>query len=427
MDSTAELGLIETFKRYGLVMVVLPALLVAASVGYVIHGVLVKDFGSVFSSGVMGLIEEAYDPASFTAGTESPAYQHFNKLISERIHAGLLTAIRLRANDGTIVYSTKQNEIGTRLPLDEAAQKALEGESVTSITRSDRLLETTAPQVEIVAPIRFSGSSEIAGVVEAYKPYTSISSAIQRVMITLLAIVLTGSVVTYTLLRLLVLRATTQIAQGQRQVSNLNGRLSDSLRDLEAHYVGTLQTLTAAVDAKDSYTARHSMNVADLAGALGRKVGMADMAENLERAGLLHDVGKIGVPEAALKKPGKLTQAEFDAIKEHPAIGATMIEGVPFLREIVPLVRSHHERWDGTGYPDRLAGTDIPAAARVLSVADAFDAMTTTRPYRAAMSVAEAKAELMMGRGTQFDPALVDAFIELIEDGDVRVKDAGAA
>jgi HD-GYP domain-containing protein (c-di-GMP phosphodiesterase class II) len=138
--------------------------------------------------------------------------------------------------------------------------------------------------------------------------------------------------------------------------------------------------------------------------------------QDIRVAGLLHDLGKVGISESILNKPGKLTEEEFAKIKEHPALGATMIiSEVESSRRLVPIVRHHHERFDGKGYPDGLAGEAIPLEARIMSVVDVFDAMTHERSYRKALSREEAIAELERGAGTQFDPAVVKAFLALLE------------
>jgi putative nucleotidyltransferase with HDIG domain len=217
------------------------------------------------------------------------------------------------------------------------------------------------------------------------------------------------------MLRRFVRRAERAFADDQKVIDALDRRLKHSLHELEEHSVGTLQALVAAVDARDTYTAHHSLNVSDYSCAIARQMGLRDELGALERAGLLHDIGKIGVSEYALLKPGRLTPEEYASIKEHSEIGARIIEMAPFLSTIVPVIRHHHERWDGEGYPAGLAGEDIPQLSRILGVADALDAMTSHRSYRNALSVTRARKELIEGRGSQFDPAVVDATVALLD------------
>jgi HD-GYP domain-containing protein (c-di-GMP phosphodiesterase class II) len=140
--------------------------------------------------------------------------------------------------------------------------------------------------------------------------------------------------------------------------------------------------------------------------------------EDVKYAGLLHDIGKIGVSELILNKPGRLTPAEFDEIKKHPTLGANIIADVPFLRPLVPMVLHHHEFFDGNGYPSGIKGDQIPFGARILSVADAYEAMTSDRPYRRSLSAQAALEILMNGKGKQFDPRIVDTFTEILRSGD---------
>ncbi len=184
--------------------------------------------------------------------------------------------------------------------------------------------------------------------------------------------------------------------------------------DQRSLFFGTIEALAASIDAKDSYTNGHSQRVAHLAWKLAIAAGLDDeAAERVRISGLLHDVGKIGVPEAILCKPGKLEDHEFEQIKQHPGIGARILKDIPFLSDIIPGVLYHHERLDGRGYPEGLSGDDVPMIARILCIADSFDAMSSNRSYRSAMSRERVLTELRNSAGKQFDPELVEHFIRL--------------
>jgi putative nucleotidyltransferase with HDIG domain len=194
------------------------------------------------------------------------------------------------------------------------------------------------------------------------------------------------------------------------------GRVEDAKGHVDALnklYLSTVETLATAIDAKDEVTHGHIRRVQIAAVALARETGITDgpTIQAIEAAALLHDTGKIAVPEHILNKPGKLTPAEFERMKLHAPIGAEILSAIDFPYPVVPIVRHHHENWDGTGYPDRIAGEAIPIGARILSVVDCFDALTSDRPYRRRMSNADAIAILLERRGTMYDPQIVDIFI----------------
>jgi HD-GYP domain-containing protein (c-di-GMP phosphodiesterase class II) len=183
--------------------------------------------------------------------------------------------------------------------------------------------------------------------------------------------------------------------------------------ELESSFATTLGVLADALETKDAYTADHADRVADLAIQTGRLLGLDDAAlRALRYCALLHDIGKIGIRSELLTKPGRLTPQEFDEIKEHSLIGAAMLQRIPLLAGVAPLVRAVHERHDGGGYPDGLAADAIPLPARIVAVCDALHAMTSDRPYRAARPLDDALAELHRCAGTQFDPVVVAAVVE---------------
>lgn len=179
--------------------------------------------------------------------------------------------------------------------------------------------------------------------------------------------------------------------------------------------LATIQALAAAVDAKDPYTQGHSTRVAEYAARLASWTGASQSDIDLvHTTGTLHDVGKIGVPDSILQKPGRLDDEERRVMETHPVLGEVIVKKAPQLALSLPGVRHHHERWDGGGYPDGLAGEAIPYVARILAVADTYDAMTSDRPYRKGMAPETALAEIERGAGTQFDPELARAFADLM-------------
>lgn len=186
---------------------------------------------------------------------------------------------------------------------------------------------------------------------------------------------------------------------------------------LEEAYVSMVRVLAASLDARDPYTMGHSTRVARMACALGRRLGMGDEElANLERAGIFHDLGKIQTPDDVLLKGESLSRAEEEQMKNHPVGGTEILRMAPFLHRYIPVVRAHHEWYNGDGYPDGLKGDEIPLHAQLIALADAFDAMTTDRPYRQALSTEEAIDEILQFRGTQFSPELADAFAKMMRE-----------
>ena len=212
------------------------------------------------------------------------------------------------------------------------------------------------------------------------------------------------------------------ILQNKDYQLHLEEKVEQQTDKIRSSFLNSITSLAYALEAKDKYTSGHSQRVAEMAVATAREMGMPqDKVEKIRLAGLVHDIGKIGVRESVLNKAGKLTDDEYHEIISHCEIGERILSPILEDEEMLKMVRHHHERYDGMGYPDGLSGKRIPEAARVLAVADAYDAMTSDRPYRAAMSSEMANAELEEGKGKQFDPVVVDAFLKIIE-GDKRHK-----
>ena len=202
-------------------------------------------------------------------------------------------------------------------------------------------------------------------------------------------------------------------------------RLKQALRQNQELFLETIRTLAAAIDAKDPYTRGHSERVSSYSMAIARHLGLTqDEVFRVRTAAILHDVGKLGIRDGILNKPGGLTDEEYTVMRQHTAIGAQIMEPIRMLKDIIPGIRNHHEAWDGTGYPDRLAGDQVPLVARIIGVADTFDAMTTNRPYQEAKTLDFVLARMRAMSGNKFDPKVVDALLAAVAAGDVTPPSA---
>ena len=203
----------------------------------------------------------------------------------------------------------------------------------------------------------------------------------------------------------------------EEKVENRTNALLEKHRTLQKLYINTVEAIVRAIEAKDAYTVGHSKRVSKYCRRIAAKMGIdSDNLQDIEIAGLLHDVGKIGISDTILGKPSKLTIEEYETIKEHPSISLKIIEPIQEFKKVKEYVKYHHEKYDGTGYPDQLKGEDIPLGARILSVADAFDTMWIGRHYHAPWDLDTVIKEFQKNRGTQFDPRVVDVFVELLKE-----------
>lgn len=208
------------------------------------------------------------------------------------------------------------------------------------------------------------------------------------------------------------------------EIKRINDELSNTNEQLEKAYLESIEVLRYTVEAKDPYTRGHSDRVSEYSVLIGKKLGLSeDELKTLKIGGLFHDVGKIGIPDNILLKEAKLTDDEYSQIKNHPTIGAHILQNATIFKDIIPIVKHHHEKYDGNGYPSRLKGEDIPFMARIAAVADTFDAMTSKRSYRDPLSLDIVKAEIEKYSGSQFDPKIAKVFLEILNSEYDSIKE----
>ncbi len=379
----------------------------------------------------------------YVKGAVSPLLVHGNRL--EPVSGRRLTyleksvgaqpdilSVKVWRKDGLLAWTNvDQNRIRHTFPLDDEL-----GEAITDNRPIAALIDTGGGDTgedafernqlarahgvhhlfEVYAPIENRNGSRAIGAYEIYANPHALGRLIGSRR-TMLWLAVGGVFLALWLALALLVRGASRVLRRQNdELRARTLRLAESNRLLEESALEAVETLNATVDAKDPYTAGHSQRVQRIAVALGEELGLErDQLEVLRFAGLFHDIGKIGVPDAILTKPDRLTELEFEIVKRHPEDGARIVGRLNRLHAAVPAVLHHHERWDGRGYPHGLRSDGIPLEAAIVGLADAVDAMTTDRPYSCARTLEDATEEVVRNRGTQFAPLVVDAFITLVE------------
>ncbi|HEY5555987.1 HD-GYP domain-containing protein [Acetobacterium sp.] len=266
--------------------------------------------------------------------------------------------------------------------------------------------------INVYEPILYDGKIEGVAVLQILEKNISEHA---NMIVQVIALTVFGGFIILFLLLVGILYKTSQTLLNQnKELINQKSEIELSLKKLDDAYLNTVFALSNAVDARDPDTAGHSERVSKISMLLSRELNMtAENLKILEYAGLFHDIGKIGIPDHILNKNGKLTDEEYEVIKKHPDIGINILSNVGFLAEALPIIRHHHERFSGNGYPCGIKGEEIPLGSRIIAIADTYDAMTTDRPYRKRFSHDAAVAEIQKNSGTQFDNMLVDVFMKI--------------
>ncbi|KAF5047641.1 HD domain protein [anaerobic digester metagenome] len=254
----------------------------------------------------------------------------------------------------------------------------------------------------------------------------NINPHIKQITVEITIIVILGLILLYVSLMRIVYSSSKTLSFQNKELIKKRNEIESAYAKLNNSYKNTIIALSNSIDAKDTYTAGHSSRVANISLKIGKQLELNEEELNtLYTAALLHDIGKIGIPDEILKKKDKLNDYEYTKIKEHSAIGADMLKDVTPLHNIVPIILYHHERVDGTGYPFGLNRNNIPLEALIIAVADSYDAMTSNRPYRGALSRDTAINQIIKFKGTQYDCVVVDAFIKCITENDYKMISYG--
>jgi putative nucleotidyltransferase with HDIG domain len=384
-------------------------------------------FGSVFSDDV------------FQRGLTADERQDLLSVVTFHFSIYNVVATDFFDRTGTIVFSYDSDEIGRQLdsatyPELASALNGMREADRTTIVADPRLgvpgsavgyggfnthhMVADAPAaatpgagtreiraLEAWVPVKQNG--QVVGAVVVWRDIAPLDAALMRIQITIAAIIALAAAFLW-----LVLRGV--YARSSKRIVAQAGALEDALALRERTYDATLTALTSALDFRDNETGGHSDRVVAYMELLLEQMNIkGPELATLRRGALLHDVGKIGVPDNVLRKPTALSEGEWAVMKRHPEFGARIIAGIPFLEDVARIVRHHHERWDGMGYPDGLKGDRIPLGARIFAVGDSFDAMTSDRPYRRGLLIDAAREEIRRCANSQFDPAVVTAFLSI--------------
>ena len=399
---------------------------------------------------VQQLVIQSFTRTEFERGLTPKKQALLDALSSDPKNANVLR-ILLWNRDGTLLYSGDRKGIGRRMPLSDGLRIALGGsmtvmplaperlrpfsaetmylsvegylelllfqerrmwtrtgqQAITpTMTRTSRTSLTKAASLGIARlflPVRIGESTAPVAAFEVFYDFRPLARKLARIQQTVWTAIPGGFLAIYCAMVVAVQR-TSRVMMAQQ-------------KNLRVAHLGTFHALARAVDARDSETGDHSGRVASYAVAMARRLGLsAEEIAELKIAAELHDIGKIGVPDAILMKPGPLTPEEWDLMRQHAIVGSNILQSTPLSEVVKQAVRHVHEWWGGRGYPDKLHGDQIPLFARILAVADAFEAMTSKRPYRRPFSTEQALAELRQMRGIQFDPQVVDAMCEVAQD-----------
>jgi putative nucleotidyltransferase with HDIG domain len=409
-------------------LVVLSALILGAGglvlgslVASAIRGQAVDDREAALTAYVNGVLRQDLVEGNHLAQPRPPS----EEVLSRLHNRDDILSVKVWRPDGVLAWTdTDASRIGRRYPVDHHLAEALEGDGEAELEDLEGDEEEHEGEIragihralEVYAPIRSDSGKRIVGAFEVYADARPLDEAIagrRNEIWLVIALVFLGLCGAFALLAR---QASNTLRRQTRMLKEHSAALEESYDALERSTLEAIEGLNATVEAKDPYTAGHSARVQGAALALGNELGLPpEDLEALRLGGLFHDIGKIAIPDAILLKPAGLTEDEFERMKEHSAEGARIVGKLGQLRPIVPIIRHHHERWDGRGYPDGLAGDEIPLLAAIVGLADAWDAMTTERPYAPAMSPEEALEEIRRGRGGQFAPAVADAMLRVFE------------
>jgi len=429
---TESVGLLWTFVLLSAVVLAGGCLILSSVLTSAVRGQALDDAKlslTQYANGVLG--PRMIYGTTLRVGDSSTSI--VNRDLAERPD---ILSVKVWNTDGTLAWTNIAPErIGKRFPVNGELAEVLETKEATAefSTLSDKEDSVEAARIEsdvieVYAPL-FAGQREVIGAYEVYADAEPLEQSIAGRKRAIWIASATLFAILWVLLLLLARNASGMLRRQTTALRERSAALSESYRMLEESSLEAAESLNATVEAKDPYTAGHSVRVQRIAVSIAQELGVPPKdLDAVRHGGLFHDIGKIAIPDVLLTKPAKLTEDEFELMKRHSSEGARIVSKFGRLRECGSIIRHHHERWDGKGYPERLAGEDIPLLATIVGFAEAWDAMIIERPYQRALRIEEAFDEVREHRGVQFSPVVVDAFFAAVakRPADFGVPDSEA-
>jgi len=414
---TFEGTLIVRFTAIGLMVTAIAA----AAVGYVLQRQLVsvelEEAGTLAVAQMSAIVSPLVSERDLRGAFPPAVTDAIDKAVTGQLRQfGGIVRVKIWARDSTLLYRDDGVGVGTREPDNPELKAALAGEVQAGVSELEKADNATEAKLfnrllEVYVPLRPRDSKEVLGVYEIYASADTLSRRVSEIRGSVAAGVFGGFALLYAALFGVVAQASRRMVVQ----ANENERLVD---EVMTAYDQTIEGWARALELRDKETEGHARRVTDLTVELARDMGIVGGAlDDARRGALLHDIGKMGVPDAILLKAGPLNEDERELMRRHPEYGRTALAGIGFIERALEIPYSHHERWDGAGYPEGLAGKAIPLSARIFSVVDVWDALSNDRPYRVAWPQDRVVEYLRAESGSHFDPAVVDVFLRVLARG----------
>lgn len=419
MKKFTDLTLEQRFAILSFIVIACLGLVLAAGNYIFARNQLLKASGGYAELWVNSMVRLHLQDNDFTGNISNERYDQLNRYIQNSVMGKDVKRIKIWDRTGRVIYSDEASLTGRKFKIGSDLDTAFNGyvtADFVPLNEEEQKTESNlAPRLlEVYVPIFANNQKTVIGAFELYISDRVLVSQIKNNRLITLLIITSGLALLYISLIGVFRKASRTIHTQSREIYKLSSYLDEALSWQEKSYVGIIKALLTALDAKDSYTAGHSTRVTGYSLKIGRAMELTpERLKILEEAALFHDIGKIGIPEQVLNKPAKFSEAERIVIQSHSTIGYDIINSIHYFAEHAKIVRHHHEWYDGTGYPDGLKGNNIPLEARILAVADTYDALITDRPYKKSLSKRDALEIIHSEKNTHLDPMVVDVLLNL--------------